>query len=206
MKMHKRMSYKLIPLIICLVTPGFALAQASDHNSEVFFNVGYGKLLDDETMLGNGMVVGFGYAYRLNRRWGLTLEGSRNNHLRDRSGEAFKFEGHAILAGGSLQYHFRPQTNVQPYLRFGLNFAHYKGTITRKTTVPPPGVEASGTQNLVGPDIGVGMKIFASRKISIRPEYRFAIHSGFHDYDPARDIVEPGLWAPRFTIGIGFHW
>jgi len=206
MKILKRLICKLIPLIICTVTPGLVFAQASDSRSEVFFNVGHGKLLDDETNLGSGLVIGLGYGYRLNQRWSLVLEGSRNDHLRDRSGESFKFEGHAYLVGGGLHYHFRPQTNFQPYLRFGLNYAHYSGTITRKTTIPPPGIEDSGSQSLVGPDVGVGIKIFASRKISIRPEYRFAIHSGLHKYDPARDIVEPGLWAPRFNIGIGFHW
>ncbi len=112
MKMLKRVICKLIPLIICTVTPGLVFAQVSDSGSEVFFNVGHGKLLDDETNLGSGLVFGFGYGYRFNQRWSLVLEGSRNDHLRDRSGESFKFEGHAYLAGGGLQYHFRDRFSI----------------------------------------------------------------------------------------------
>jgi len=205
MKMLKRVSLKIISLLILTLTPSLVLAQI-DHRSEVFINLVHGKLLDDETNLGSGFGYGLGYAYRVNRRWSIVLEGATNDHLRDRSGESFKFEGYVALVGGGLQYHFRPLTKVEPYFRFGVNAAHYYGTITRKTTIPPPGIERNGSQYLAGPDIGVGIKIYVNKRISIRPEYRFAINSGFRDYDPTRDIIEPGLWVSRVSIGIGYHW
>jgi Outer membrane protein beta-barrel domain len=209
----KKRNWVLINILLSLSTillPEMASAQDPDYKREVYGHVGYGKLLDDETNLGNGLAVGGGFGYRITRRLGVTLEVSRNGHRREES--YIKIEGSALLIGGGLQYHFRAESNAQPYFRVGLSFAHYNGTFTYPPSpsfpgIPQrPGFEESGTQNFVGPEVGVGIKIFVNKKISIRPEARIAIHSGFHKYDPPRDILEPALWAPRFNIGIGYHW
>jgi hypothetical protein len=111
-----------------------------------------------------------------------------------------------------MNYHFLPESKAQPYLRLGLSYGHYDGRFVRKAVTPPPGFPAtpesvrSGKQDFVGPDIGVGVKIFTSKQISIRPEFRFAALQGLHRYDPARDIIEQPLFAGWFSIGIGYHW
>ncbi len=93
-----------------------------------------------------------------------------------------------------------------------MNYANYNGTFTRKPFIPPPGFppepgsSRTGSQNFAGPDFGVGVRIFVTKKISICPEARFAAHHGMHDYDFTRDILEPGLWVASFTIGVGYHW
>ncbi len=210
MKKRNWVYNNLLLLLFTFIMPVFVFAQDIDYKGEIYGNVGYGRLFDDETNLGTGLVVGGGIGYRFNRRWAVTFDVSRIGHQRET--ESYIFEGYALLVGGGLQYHFRPESKAQPYIRLGLSFAHYDGATIGKPFLPPPGFPPvpgfveNGTQNFLGPDIGVGVKIFVTKKISIRPEYSFAIHGGFHAYDPPRDILEPGLWAPRFTVGIGYHW
>lgn len=48
-------------------------------------------------------------------------------------------------------------------------------------------------KNFFGPDVGFGVRFFAAKKLSMRPEVRFAAPGGLRDYDGARDILEPGL-------------
>ncbi len=200
----------LMLFIIYLATSSSVSAQEYQYKGEVYGNVGISGMTDDETILGKGLAVGGGIGYRFHRRWGVTFDVSRNGHQRDT--ESFKFEGNAVVVGGSTQFFFRPETKVQPYLRFGVNYARYSGTFTRKPFNPPsgfppvPGSSESGSQNFIGPDVGFGVRIFATKKISIRPEARFAAHGSLRDYDFRRDILEPGLWVASFTIGVGYPW
>jgi hypothetical protein len=121
-------------------------------------------------------------------------------------------DGYALLVGGSMNYHFLPGTKAQPYLRLGLSYGRYDGKFIGKAIIAPPGFPTtpetvrSGRQNFLGPDFGVGVKIFASRRISIRPEFRVAALKGVHSFDPARDILEQPLFAGWFSIGVGSHW
>ena len=208
MKHHWSLKIVLLSLLFVGGT-SVAAAQDYEYKGEVYGNAGVGGMLDDETNLGKGLVVGGGLGYRFHRRWGVSFDVSRNAHHRDLG--ALKADGHAVLVGGSVQFFFRPETNVQPYLRFGANYARYHGTFTFKPSTPPfgtpvPGSSETGSQNFFGPDVGFGVRFFATKKISIRPEVRFAAHSGLRDYDFARDILEPGLWVGAFTVGVGYHW
>lgn len=209
--MKNNWSLKIVLLSLLFIgLNGSAAAQDYEYKGEVYGNAGGSAMTDDETNLGKGLVVGGGLGYRFHRRWGLSFDISRNAHYRD-FGTYLTADGHAVLIGGSAQFFFRPETSVQPYLRIGVNYARYKGTFTRKPFTPPfgtpvPGSSETGSQNFFGPDCGFGVRFFATKKISIRPEVRFAAHGGLRDYDFARDILEPGLWVGSFTIGVGYHW
>jgi hypothetical protein len=41
--------------------------------------------------------------------------------------------------------------------------------------------------------------------MSLRPEVRlFVGHNG--RYDPARDVIEPGLYLTSLVVAVGYHW
>ena len=197
-------------LLVALCGANVIYAQDYRYKGEFYGNVGGNLMNDDETNLGKGLVVGGGIGYRFHRRWGVSFDVARNAHHRD-FGTNLLADGHAVLVGGSAQFFFRPETNAQPYLRLGVNYARYRGTYTVKAFTPPfgqpvPGSIKTGAQNFFGPDFGFGVRFFATKRLSIRPEVRFAAHSGTHEYNYARDILEPGLWIGSFTIGAGYHW
>jgi hypothetical protein len=198
----------LLPLVITLYTP--VCAQSGEYKGEVFAKAGYGSLGDDEGGRGRGLVAGGGLGYRLTPRWGAEFEVTRNAARRETS--SFVMDGYALLVGGGVNYHFLPEAKAQPYLRLGLSYGHYDGKFISKAITAPPGFPGtpetvrSGKQNFIGPDFGVGVKIFASERISIRPEFRFAALKGAHSFDPARDILEQPLFAGWFSIGVGYHW
>jgi hypothetical protein len=203
--MHKldyclRIVYLLL-LAVTLAVPGFA--QNPSYKGEVYGNIGYGLLSDDEGSRGRDVVFGGGIGYRFSRRWGLAIEASRNGHYRETA--SFAMDGYAALVGGALQYHLLAESKAQPYLRFGLSYARYEGRFILKPPTPP-GSGINGTQSFIGPDFGAGVKIFATERISVRPEFRVAPLRGLRGYAPHRDVVEPPLFATWFSVGIGYHW
>lgn len=199
-------------LSVCLALGIASTVRAQDYQykGEVYANAGINGMTDDETNLGKGWVVGGGVGYRFHRRWGVSFDVSRNAHHRD-FGTNLLADGHAVLVGGSAQFFFRPETSAQPYLRLGVNYARYRGTFTYKAFTPPVGPPVAGSvetgsQDFFGPDFGFGVRFFATKKLSIRPEVRVAAPGGLHQYDFARDILEPGLFVGSFTVGVGYHW
>lgn len=203
-------SLLILLVMIVLNIPAELRAQDYQYKGEVYALAGIGGMLDDETNLGQGLVVGGGVGYRFHRRWGVSFDVSRNEHHRD-FGTNLQAEGHAVLVGGSAQFFFRPETSAQPYLRAGVNYARYRGTFRFKGStlpggLPVPGIVETGSQAFFGPDFGCGVRLFVTRKLSIRPEVRFAAHDGLHKYDFARDILEPRLWVGSLTVGLGYHW
>jgi hypothetical protein len=201
-------AFLLFLLAVTMPVPG--LAQGEPYKGEVFGNVGYNLLGDDEGSRGDGVSFGGGIGYRFSRRWGLVFEASRNGHHRETS--EFEMDGYAALVGGALQYHLLAESKAQPYLRFGLSYARYEGRFVWKPVTPPPGFPAqpgsisSTSQNFLGPDLGVGVKVFVTPSVSIRPEFRLAALSGLRDYNPFRDVIEPPLFSTGFSVGIGYHW
>src|SRR5689334_25412585 len=126
--MKDRIGLKLA-LAVCVALGITSTARAQDYQykGEVYANAGINGMTDTETNMGKGLVVGGGVGYRFHRRWGVSFDVSRNGHYRD-FGSPLTAEGHAVLVGGSAQFFFRPETSVQPYLRFGVNYVRYKGT------------------------------------------------------------------------------
>jgi opacity protein-like surface antigen len=188
-------------------------AIAQEYKGEVYGNFGYGSVADDDYSLGNGVVVGGGFGYRFSRRWGFAVDFSRNAHSRDLSSEGIvnKWDGHSLILNGSMVCHFRPESRTRPYLRFGVSYARqehnefyqetpsvfldpFMGSETREETL-------HATNDFVGLDLGFGVKIFVSERISIRPELRYATLSVIGD-GGSPDV----LWAPWFSVGIGYHW
>ena len=199
------------PILLVTATAGTAVAQ--EYKGEVYGNFGYGSVSDDDYSLGNGAVVGGGIGYRFSRRWGVAVDFSRNAHHRDfsRDGIVNKWDGHSLILNGSLLCHFRPESRTQPYLRFGLSYANqehnelYRETLS--VTLDPLGGSETreetihSTNNYLGLDLGAGVKIFVSERISIKPELRYVALS-VRGGDGHPDV----LWAPWFCIGIGYHF
>ncbi|MCI0337472.1 MAG: porin family protein [Acidobacteria bacterium] len=198
----------LLLLIVMLAVAGFA--QNESYKREVYGNIGYGMLGDDEGSHGRDLMFGGGFGYRLSRRWGLAIEASRNGNHRETA--EFVMDGYAALVGGALQYHLLAERKTQPYLRFGLSYARYDGRFIPNPSTPPsgfsvqPGSGKSGAQNFIGPDFGIGAKIFVTKSVSIRPEFRVAPLRGLGGYEPFRHVLEPPLFASWFSVGIGYHW
>jgi hypothetical protein len=165
-------------------------------------------MTDDETNPGQGLVVGGGLGYRFHRRWGVSFDVSRNAHHRD-FGTSLITDGHAVLIGGSAQFFFRPDTNAQPYLRFGVNYARYKAASRISPSLRPSArpcrIIETGSQNFFGPDVGLAC---ASLR---RKRFRFARKCAL----PRIAVSQlrfcarhfgAGLWVGSFTVGVGYHW
>lgn len=198
-----------ISFFLLLVTPvaRTSFAQGLPYKGDVHGNFGYGNVSDDDGSLGNGPVIGGGIGYRFSRRWGVSVDISRNAHNRDfsREGIVHKWDGHSLILNGSLLVHFRPESRTQPYIRFGLSYAQQELTVLYKETPSfgPPEVQEetrSTTNNFLGLDLGAGVRIFVAERISVKPQFRLATLSvrggGFPDT----------LWATWFCVGIGYHW
>lgn len=179
-------------------------AQGTDYRKEVFGNIGYGKIYDDETNLGGGVGVGGGFGYRFTRRLGVDFEVNSLNHNRDAG--VWEFDGRALTAGAGFQVHFLPESPAQPFIRAGLVWARYEANFESRVAEVPPIPNISYTQNVFGPEVGGGIRFFIGKRWSVRPEFRMTILDNSRDYVPGRSAIELPLCSPRFNLGIGYHW
>ncbi len=196
----------LLLCIINILCANGAVAQGSEYRGEIFGNIGVVKIFDDETNLGNGVGYGGGIGYRFTRRLGVDFEVNSLNHRRDAG--VWVIDGYALTAGGGLQVHFLPESTAQPFVRAAIVWARYHGTSRSNPTFEPglPPQSITSNQTFYGPEIGGGIRFFAGKRWSIRPEFRMTLLNGTKDYLPGRDIIEPGLWAPRFNVAVAYHW
>ena len=130
-----------IPVLFLITFVAREKAVAQEYKSEVYGNLGYGSVGDDDYSLGDGIVVGAGIGYRFSRRWGATFDVSRHTHHRDFSsyGMDKHWDGHSLLLPGSLLCHFRPESRTQPYVRFGMSYAHQEHNEFHRETIDLPG-------------------------------------------------------------------
>lgn len=176
-----------------------AFARGSrDYHWELFGNWGYGTRTDDETGLGNGVVLGGGAAYRFAGKWGVVLEGQYFKTSRNTG--RFSLDGSSVSFAPAIHYYFS-RSEAQPYIRAGWTMMRYSGTHRFENL----GVTESGSHFLQGLDLGFGVKFFAKERLSISPELRYS-GVGFSGYDPYQDIIEPGIMSLWFTMGVGYHF
>lgn len=186
-------------------------AQDLPFKKGLFAKFGYGTTGEDEGSLGNGILLGGGVGFQVTQRWEVAFEVDLQKNELSRGPGQFFSEGHSLSVGGSALYHLS-RTRVQPFLRIGISYTCFNGSKgfapddpARSTDPPDPGWRREGAQNFLGPEFGAGLKIFATDRICVRPEFRF-LAGGSGGYDPSTDVIEPGLFLTSVTIGVGYQW
>jgi opacity protein-like surface antigen len=178
-----------IPLAALVLAASLPLAAQSGGEFkrwEAHGFIGGARSYDDEGYIGSGLSTGFGIGKRLTRRIGIEGEYTYFRHRREIAGGAFVWKGSGNLVTGNALFHFRPESNVQPFLLIGA------GTLTYVN-----GGGAGFAWNC-----GAGVKAYLTSHIFIRPEVR--ISSGRFDRAPFQP--EPPLSNLRFQFGIGYRW
>jgi opacity protein-like surface antigen len=182
-------------VVICsfLLLSGISTLSAQEFggDAEVFGFVGYGRILDDEGSLGDGVNFAGGVGHRFTRRLGVEAEVAGFRHSRD-IGADRGYKGSGVLVLGNAVIHLS-NGRVQPYLLGGAGVLHYRNK--PQSDVSSRTVTGTG----FAMDAGVGLKIFASEHISIRPDFRLVAGS-------AGDAIESPFIDLRAAIGIGYHW
>jgi hypothetical protein len=147
---------------------------AQQRRAEVFGMIGIGKTYDDEGSLGSGPSGGGGVGYRLRKRLGVGAEINAFRSKRDFGSFQPPFEHNGVHVMGNALAHFGPP-RAQFYLLGGAGLAHLRNV----------GRDISETK--FGICFGVGMKIFASRRIYVRPDVRvFGSGGGARSRVPSR--------------------
>lgn len=152
--------------------------------AEVFGAIGAGKVYDDEGSLGSGPSGGGGIGYRLRKRLGVEAEVNGFRSTRDFGGGApvFRMSGLHVMANALS--HFGP-----PKAQFYVLGAAGVVRVSTRT-------RADGGLNL---GFGVGLKIFATERVYLRPDFRiFAGRGG--------SAIESPITRFRMSVGVGYSW
>jgi Outer membrane protein beta-barrel domain len=186
---------KLTVIAVLLLMPSAASAQDYKARWEVFGTVGYGGTWDDEGGVGKGLDVGGGFGVRAIHKIGFEGSVNRIRHLREFSSSPVRFEGTAVFATANAVYHFS-ESQVQPYVIGGIGMLWHEDRSSGLLPSRPP-IDASGFAK----NFGGGIKVFLSKHVSIRPEFRIFIGDlgGIGG-------VEPPFSVMRGSVGIGYHW
>jgi hypothetical protein len=172
--------------LLVLLALGVPLIAQQPGRADIFGLIGLGKVYDDEGSLGSGVNLGGGIGYRLRKRLGVEAEVNAFRSERDFGAfpPPFRFSGFQVM--GNALSHFGPP-RAQFYILGGLGVM---GVRNRNRDV-------ADTQFGIG--FGVGMKIFASEHIYIRPDLRIFGRGG-------SNLVGDPITVLRVGIGAGYSW
>ena len=175
---------------IVLCGSGKSLAQTADPKMEIFGSVGWAELFrfDDSTPFGNSVAVGGGIGFRLLNRLGLEVEfhgmGGLEESVRT-----------SMVASVNGSYYFSTRNaTVQPYLLGGLGMLRTKN---RVSTYLSRGSETEFVDTGWGLNLGAGVRIPLSPKVSLRPEVRY-----INGVSKSR----VNLGEVRASMAAGYHW
>ena len=171
---------------LALLLLGLPLAAQQIPRTEVFGLIGLGKVYDDEGSLGSGPSGGGGIGYRLRKRLGVEGEVNFVRSSRDFGGGAPSFRHNGFHLMGNALAHFGPP-RAQFYLLGGAGLAHVRN------------VQADISESKFGINFGLGMKIYASEHIYIRPDLRIFGSGG-------GQALESPFTVIRIGIGVGYSW
>ena len=159
---------------------------AQQRRADVFGLIGIGKVYDDEGSLGSGPSGGGGIGYRLRKRLGVEAEINAFSSKREFGGVPPPFEHNGAHVMGNVLSHFGP-SRTQFYVLGGAGLLYVKNQARN----------VSDTGFNVG--FGVGMKIFATERVYIRPDFR--IFSG-----GTSQAVESPFSMLRIGAGVGYSF
>ena len=185
----------LILIAIFLVLPATAFAQDYRAKYEVFGSAGYGVTYDDEGGVGGGLDIGAGFGVRATRKLGFEGSVNRISHLREFAVSGVRFDGTSVFACANALYHFS-DSKVQPYVIGGIGVLHHQDRSSGFGLSGSP-LSASGFAY----NFGAGVKVFLSKHVSLRPEFRVFIG----DLGKGGG-TEPPVSAARGAVGLGYHW
>lgn len=175
----------MIRFLLLLIVALPLIAQQTGR-ADVFSLIGIGKVYDDEGSLGSGPSGGFGIGYRLTKRLGVEAEVNAFRSERDFGVVPPPFRHSGFQVMGNALAHFGP-ARARFYLLGGLGAM---GVRNRNRDV---------ADTRFGIGFGVGMKIFASEHIYIRPDLRIFGRGG-------SNLVGDPITVLRIAIGAGYSW
>ena len=163
------MSRTVVALLFLLqLAPGSVLAQATPQNDfkvEVFGSLGWGALsrFDDSTPFGGGTSIGGGIGFRPLSRLGLQFDVHGMTGLK----ESVKA---AIVVSSSATYDLSTSARARPYVLGGIGMLR---TGNRASTYLDRQLAADFTDVGWGVGAGIGVRVFVTRSVVLRPEVRY---------------------------------
>lgn len=179
-------------LVVALLFAAAAASGGELLKKEVFGAVGIGKTYDDEGSLGAGLNGGGGFGYRLSHRFGVEAEVNAFRTRREFSPVFPAYQAHGTHAMGNGLLYFN-RGAAQAYLIFGAGVLHFRNQADFA------GSSAGRSGNGFAANAGFGVRIFATQRVSLRPEFR--VYAG-----GAGGAVEAPFGDMRLSLGIGYHW
>jgi len=161
-------------------------ARKFDYDFEIFGGLGWARRGGDEGSRGGGPLLAGGFGFRPLGRLGFEVEAGVLKHSRGFGGPV-KVEGTVVLVSANVLYHFS-ESRAQWYVLGGLGWMRSEQTVRF--------VEARHfTETFAVWSVGVGVKVFLTPRLLLRPEVR---------YSGAEALGVLGL--PRVSVGLGYVW
>lgn len=169
--MITRCSVYLVFFIFLLVGAGYCAAGEPERRTEIFGTLGFCKVWDDESDIGNGFNGGGGIEFRLHRHVGVLFEADYAGVSRTFPQSGVRFSGNNTILSGDAHFYFG-SSRIQPYLLAGLGVAHLSETNT--FSVEEGQQTFTTVSNTTVLQFGGGVRFMATPRISVRPELRFS--------------------------------
>ena len=179
---------RVLFLLLMLAMAPDLWAQTNVSRGRVGGILGAGKTWDDEGSLGNGIVVGGRFDWRL--FGGMSVEGAAEVLTHERSG-FFQAEGESVILSASILQRFGGMA-WQPYVLGGLTLVRHSGT----TQFDIFRSDRNSTDG--GFHFGGGLAVQVGQRFEVGPEARFYIIHASNSSDPAWAYWIAGRFGIRF--------
>lgn len=175
-----------------LVIAGIAsplLAQEYGGTVSVHGSLALGGYWSDESFNGNGVSFGGAVDVFPTSLVGFEVEVDGGHHSRDFT-SGVGIDGSTVHFSGNVIIRFA-RARVQPYLVGGAGLLH-----SSTTFAGPAGEPSESSDEALMGNLGVGLFLFLSPRVSVRPEFRLV---GYDDSSPVTHYY-------RASLGVGYHW
>ncbi len=201
-------------LLLLTFVPALALAQAAPPERTLSLTTGLSvtSQWDDETHLGQGVLVSVGVTRPFASRFSWEAELSLARHHRD-SGY-LEATGTPVVGTGRVAYFFTsPARSIRPFVSGGVTLTHHRGYFVWKSVIPGPGgfpmegLEERRDWRLTkgGWETGLGIEIHGKGRMWWRPEVRIGATQGNPDYAPGVDTLEAPILTIRGGLVVGWR-
>lgn len=177
---------------------------------QILVGGGMATLWDDETFLGRGPSIGVGVSVPVGGRLSVEAEGNWSSLHRDSGYLAA--DSRLLSATGRVSLGFRDRSKrVRPFVSAGATLFRSTGHFTRTIIAAGPDLRPmnAGTErqdwkptSVGGWEFGAGAEVRATRRLTIRPEARWAFTGSDPSFRPGS--LEPPLFGIRG--GVTFLW
>ena len=176
----------------------------------IFGGVAWASHWDDETFLGRGPLLAGGVSVPVVAGLAAEAEIAWATHHRD-AGYLIA-DGTPLFATGRLAYRFRGSAaRARPFVSGGLTLVHTTGHFTTRSFVPGPGgrpepgpeTRQDWSATHAGWEVGAGVEIAGSDRLTWRPEVRWTATTTDSSFTPGS--LEPPLWTIRAGMTIGWR-